>query len=67
MNYRKILYFDRGAETISALVSASIRQNENRRFEVSNFQSDLDLSPVEKIIAIEELIDRARAYPDCGT
>lgn len=66
MTFAKVLYFDRGPAEISALVSAEITVNENKRFELTDFYSDETLRPAELELAQEELIDKARAYAGSG-
>jgi hypothetical protein len=67
MTFSKVIYLDRGTFEVSALVSAEIIVNENSLFELSNFRADEILRPAEVEMAKEELIDRARAFPEAGT
>jgi hypothetical protein len=66
MKYSRILDFDRGVEILTVKVSANIRLNENRLFELSEFEADETLRPGELEVAKWELIERARSYPDSG-
>lgn len=65
MNYNKVIYVERGIEEVSAHVSALITR-ENGRLYLSNFNSDYPLHPAEQERAEEELIERARCYPETG-
>jgi hypothetical protein len=66
MRFTKILDFDRGVEILTVKVSANVRLNENRRFEVSEFESDETLRPAELEVAFEELTEHARIHPESG-
>lgn len=64
MKFSKVIYVDRGAREVSALVSAVIQKDENSRLHLSAFISDFPLKPVETEFAMEELMDRALSYPE---
>lgn len=66
MKFSKVIYVDRGAAEVSALVSADITLTDSRQMVVRNFQSDYPLRDAEIERASIELIDRAQTYPDAG-
>jgi len=64
MKFSKVIYLDRGAREISALISAVIKKDENKKLHLSHFLSDVSLRPMETEFAMEELMDKAHAFPE---
>ena len=66
MRFTKTIYLESGRDNlVEAIVSARVTFENGIPF-VSDFETSRAMTPVEIEAAKEELIDRARCYPETG-